>query len=85
MTATAMESFLILRLIPINGVLAMAEITVVSARKMRLQQRVEQAMPDRARHAGHRAAQPCLLIGAARVEPSRAWRRGAPLTRDQPH
>jgi|SRR5215510_3009370 len=43
MPATAMESVLILLLIPINGVLAMAEITELSARKMRLQQRVEES------------------------------------------
>jgi CBS domain containing-hemolysin-like protein len=36
MTATAMKGFLILLLIPVNGVLAMVEITVLSARKMRL-------------------------------------------------
>jgi putative hemolysin len=50
MTAIAMESFLILLLMLINGVLAMAEIAVVSARKVRLQQRVEEG------DAGARAA-----------------------------
>jgi len=42
MTAIAMESFLIILLMLLNGVLAMAEMAVVSARKVRLQQRVEQ-------------------------------------------
>ncbi len=50
MTAIGMESFLILLLMLINGELAMAEIAVVSARKMRLQQRVEKG------DAGARAA-----------------------------
>src|SRR5215510_9179978 len=42
MTAIVMESFLIILLILLNGVLAMAEMAIVSARKVRLQQRVEQ-------------------------------------------
>jgi CBS domain containing-hemolysin-like protein len=39
---TAMESFVIILLILINGMLAMAEIAVVSARKVRLQQRLDE-------------------------------------------
>ena len=50
MTAIAVERFLIILLILINGVLAMAEIAVVSARKVRLQQRGEEG------DAGARAA-----------------------------
>jgi putative hemolysin len=50
MTAIVMESFLIILLMLLNGVLAMAEMAVVSARKVRLQQRVEQG------DAGARAA-----------------------------
>src|SRR5215470_5915291 len=42
MTAIVIESFLIILLILLNGVLAMAEMAIVSARKVRLQQRVEQ-------------------------------------------
>ena len=42
MTTIAVDSFLIVLLMLLNGVLAMAEIAVVSARKTRLQQRAEQ-------------------------------------------
>ncbi|MGH9937420.1 MAG: hypothetical protein ACREAM_14330 [Blastocatellia bacterium] len=41
MTAIAIESLSIILLVVINGVLAMSEIAVVSARKVRLQQRAE--------------------------------------------
>lgn len=50
MTAIAVERFLIILLILITGVLALAEIAVVSARKVRLQQRGEEG------DAGARAA-----------------------------
>lgn len=63
MTATAMESFLILRLIPVNGVLAMAEITVLSARKMRLQYGVEQGD---ARSRAARWSQSCTALPSHR-------------------
>jgi CBS domain containing-hemolysin-like protein len=63
MTATAMKGFLILLLIPVNGVVAMAEITVLSARKMRLQYGVEKG------DAGERAAlwsQSCTALPSHR-------------------
>lgn len=71
MTAIAVERFLIILLILITGVLALAEIAVVSARKVRLQQRGEEG------DAGARAAWSWLMPRTAFCPPSRLAARSS--------
>lgn len=66
MQSIALETIIILGLILANGVLAMAEMAVVSARKARLQQRAEEG-DERAREALILAQNPDDFLSAVQV------------------